>query len=519
MNFRFLSFPAILALAAAAWPAVTMNRLFTSNMVLQHGMGVPVWGGAAAGEKITVRLNGQAKSAVAGANGAWRVKLDPLPIGGPHQMVIQGVDTVTLGNVMVGEVWLCSGQSNMTIGLGSSLYDSKVEAAGLTDLRLYSAKSDIVGVGPWNECTPATAQRFPATAFFYGKFLRDSLKIPIGIIVGAVGATVVEQWMSTQSILDDPELDTSNVFAIASDGGFAGGQKGGALFREIIAPLIPFAIRGTAWYQGEWNTAGNANPGKYQVRFQNLIKGWRAEWGQGDFPFHFVQLPNFKSPNAWPTIREAQRLAHKNMANTAMAITIDLGGGVPGFPDSTELHPRNKKDVGFRLALLALARTYGHGIPAPSGPLFKGMSVRNDTARLSFDHAGSGLVAKGGSLTGFEIAAANDTNFLPASAWVSANEVTVTKPGSRITRVRYAWASNPIACLYNKEGLPASPFQTYAADVTGLAGKGNPTARDGRKEPFSGSARTFDLAGRRLEPVPLAGRGWGEPVKARSKAE
>ncbi|MDB5104887.1 MAG: Sialate O-acetylesterase [Fibrobacteres bacterium] len=493
-----------LSLAASAWPGITPNRLFTSNMVLQHGMAVPVWGTASAGETVTVKIKNQVKTAVAGADGAWKIKLDSLAIGGPFQMGIQGADTVTLDNVMVGEVWLCSGQSNMTIGMGSSHYDTKVEAVGLGNLRLFSQKSDIAGVGPWNVCSPATAERFPATAFWFGRFLADSLKIPIGIIVGAVGATLIEEWMSTQSILDDPDLDTAQVFSGGSDGGFPGGNKGGGLYRNIIAPLIPFSIRGIAWYQGEWNTAGNAHPEKYQGRFAELIRGWRKEWGQGDLPFYFVQLPNFKSTNAWPAIREAQRLTRKSVPNTQMAIAIDLGGGVPGFPDSTELHPRNKKDVGYRLALPALANIYGHAIPAPSGPLFKSLFVRNDTAHLAFDYTGSGLMAKTGVLGGFEIAAVNDTHFVAASASIAGKEVVVWKSGSKVTRVRYAWDSDPDASLYNKEGLPAAPFQTYITDVTGVSKKdidpdhaaGNPRVLDDTKR--------FDPAGR-LFRIPMGG--------------
>lgn len=479
-------------LAAAAWPKVAPNGLFTSEMVLQHGMALPVWGTAAAGEKITVRISGQAKTAVADANGAWKVKLDSLAVGGPLAMSIEGVDTVALTNVMVGEVWLCSGQSNMTIGLGSCGYDAKIEAAGRPDLRLFSRKSDIPGSGPWKACSPASAQGFPATAFFYGRYLQDSLQMPVGIIVGAVGATLVEQWMSTRSVLDDPDLDTSDVFAGGSDGGFADGKKAGGLYRNVIEPLVPFAIRGMAWYQGEWNTNRGAHPEKYQGRFKELIDGWRTAWGQGSVPFQFVQLPNFKSTDAWPEIREAQRLTRRNVPGTAMAIAIDLGG-VAGFPDSTELHPKNKKDVGYRLALLALADTYKRPIAAPSGPLFKSMSVRNDTARLVFDYAGSGLMAKDGMLKGFEIAASNDTNFTAASYEVAGKDILVYKPGSKIARVRYAWASAPIASLYNKEGLPASPFQTYASDVTGLAFRG--------KVPMTKApAGAFDAAGRKTTP-------------------
>jgi sialate O-acetylesterase len=499
MSYRALAALGLLS-AASAWSNVTLNGLFTSNMVLQHGKPVPVWGTAAAGENVSVKINGQTKTAVAGGTGAWKVALDSLAIGGPFQMVVQGANTLTLNNVMVGDVWLCSGQSNMTIGLGA-FYNAGVEATGLSNVRLFSEKSDIPGVGPWNECSPSTASNFSATAFFFGRNLYDSLKIPIGLILGAVGATCIELWMSTQSVLDDPNIDTSQVFGFCNDGGIPGGNKGAGLYRNVIAPLIPFAIRGTIWYQGEWNTMGNAFTDKYQGRFTELIKGWRKEWGQGDLPFYFVQLPNFKSNDPWFLIREAQRLTQRNSANTGMAVAIDLGGGVPGFPDSTELHPRNKKEVGRRLALLALANTYGRNLAAPSGPLYKGMSVRNDTAHLAFDYIGSGLNAKNGTLGGFEIAAANDNNFVPASAKIAGGEVIAYKPGSKITRVRYAWASNPAASLYNQEGLPASPFQTYLTDPTGIA------KQSLAADPEAGtrtviSAKVFDLAGNWVMDIP-----------------
>jgi sialate O-acetylesterase len=491
-----LTSASVLFAAAAAWANVTMNPLFTSDMVLQHGKPVPVWGTAAPGEQVTVKINGQQKTAVAGATGAWKIALDTLAIGGPYQMQIQGANAITLNNVMGGDVWLCSGQSNMTIGLGA-FYKADTLANGYPNLRLFSQKSDIAGVGPWKQCSPATASGFSATGFFYGKYLSDSLKIPIGLIVGAVGATCIELWMSTQSVLDDPAIDTAQVFSGCSDGGFAGGNKGAGLYRNVIAPLIPFALRGTVWYQGEWNTMGNMSPDKYQGRFTELIKGWRKEFGQGDLPFYFVQLPNYNSNDAWYAIREAQRLTGRNTANTGMAIAIDLGGGVPGYPDSTELHPRDKKDVGYRLALISLANAYGRPIAAPSGPLFKSLSVRNDTAHLVFDYVGSGLAIKNGGLAGFEIAAANDENFVPATAAISGNEVLVYKTGSKVTRVRYAWKSNPVATLYNQAGLPAAPFRTYIGDVVGLADRGAPP-RGVRATGSNRPSRIFDVTGQDL---------------------
>jgi sialate O-acetylesterase len=490
----------VLVVATAVWPAVTMNGLFTNNMVLQHGMSVPVWGTATSGENVSVTINGQTKTGTASTAGSWKIILDSLSIGGPFQMVVRGANTITLTNVMVGEVWLCSGQSNMTIGLGA-FYNAGTEAVGLTNVRLFSEVSDISGVGPWNECTPSTASNFSATAFFFGKYLYDSLKIPIGLIVSAVGATFIEQWMPTQAIIDDPFLDTSTIMTGGNAGVIPNGLKAGGLYRGAIVPLQPFALRGTIWYQGEWNTGGLGNSDKYQTRFTELINGWRADWGQGEYPFYFVQLPNYKSADAWATIREAQRLTRKNVANTGMAIAIDIGN-VPGFPDSTELHPRNKKDVGYRLALLALVHTYGHNNIVPSGPLFKNLYIRNDTAHLLFDYIGSGLIAKNGVLSGFQIAAANDTNYVAASATIASREVIAYKPGSKVTRVRYAWASNPAATLYNNEGLPASPFQTYITDITAIERKRVSNANDVVKKRTIKEVMLFDLAGHCVMNIP-----------------
>jgi len=495
LNLLRGAFIAGLGLAVAAWSNVTMNALFTNNMVLQHGMAVPVWGTASAGENISISINGQAKTAVAASTGAWKVVLDSLSVGGPFQMVVYGANTITLTNVMVGDVWVCSGQSNMSRGLGG-FYNPNTEAVGLNNVRLLIKQSDNTGTGPWNECTPSTASNFSAVGFFFGKFLYDSLKIPIGLIEGAVQASCIEQWMSTQSIIDDPELDTSDLFNYGNDGGIPGGLKGGGLYRGVIAPLIPFAIRGIIWYQGEWNTTGFSHTDKYQIRFEELIKGWRAAWGQGDFPFCFVQLPNFNSPDPWAYVREAQRRTNKDIRNTGMAITIDLGGGVPGYPDSTELHPRDKLDVGYRLALRALDSTYKHANPAASGPLFKSLYLRNDTAHLSFDYTGSGLLAKNGTLQAFQIATATDTNFVNASASISSREVIVYKPGSKIARVRYAYASNPPSTLCNKEGLPASPFLSTASDITGVERNSPINATVARNQQSPEVARIYDLTGR-----------------------
>ncbi len=437
---------AVAALTTASWPNVTLNRLFATNMVLQHGMPVPVWGTASSGENVSVQFNGQTKTAIAGTDGSWKINLDSMGISNaPLQMTVKGANSITLTNILVGDVWLCSGQSNMGNSMDFFNCDSNL-AAGLNSVRI----NNYSGGKAWAECSPNTIGSFSATAFFYGKTLYDSLGIPIGLIESAYGGTIIELWLSFQSILDDPEIDTSKVVQ--------GTFKAGYFYKTLIAPLMPFGIRGALWYQGESSAALKYWPEKYNYRFEQLINGWRAAWGQGDFPFYYAQLPNFKSGDDWPTIREAQRLTGRDIKNTGMGVTIDIG-------DSANIHPADKADVGLRLGLVALSKTYGHTIPASPGPLVKRMYLRGDTAHLTFDYAGSGLMAKNGTLSGFEITSDN-ISYVPATAALQGNEIVVYKPGSKVVNARYAWASNPSVSLFNREGLPASPFRTYFADTS-----------------------------------------------------
>jgi sialate O-acetylesterase len=435
----------LLVIAGAAFPNVTMNKIFSNNMVLQHGMPVPVWGTASSGENVSVQFNGQTKSAGTGANGTWRVTLDSMEIrNSPMQMVVKGANTITLTNVLIGDVWLCSGQSNMAHNMDFFACDTNL-AAGMNSVRISNGSS-------WAVCAPTTVGSFSATAFFYGKVLYDSLKIPIGLIVSAYGGSRIECWLTIPSILADPDLDTSMIIAGVS------AFKVGNLYKTSIAPLIPFAIRGAVWYQGESNTSLKDWPEKYNYRFEKLISGWRSEWGQGDFPFYYVQLPNFKSGDDWPTTREAQRCALRDVKNTGMAIILDIG-------DSLNVHPADKADVGYRLGLVALSQTYGHVNSARSGPLVKRMYLWGDTVHVSFDNIGSGLTAKNGTLSGFEITS-NNINFVAATAAIQNNEIIVYKSGTKVSNARYAWTSNPTPSLFNREGLPATPFRTYFSDTS-----------------------------------------------------
>lgn len=486
----------LLMLTAVVFPNVTMNRLFASNMVLQHGMPAPVWGTASAGENISVQFNGQTKTAVAVSSGAWKVTLDSMSIDTTaRQMVVKGANTVTLSNILIGDVWYCTGQSNMQFNLSAFGYNPSVEAVGLTSVRLFT-QTDTNGT--WSECSPSSAGGFSAAAFFYGKYLYDSVNIPLGIICSGIGATFIWQWMSPQSVTSDgdPALAAANCNSCGgSTVNGVNGQSTSGLYLQFIAAAIPLAIRGTVWYQGEWDASDGTWNRTYLKHLQELIAGWRSAWNIGNFPFYYVQLPDFAATSGnWPLVREDERLALKSIANSGMAIAIDLGDS----SDHTNIHPHDKRDVGFRLALVALEKSYGHSTLVSSGPLFKNFYVSQDTAHLSFDYTGTGLVAKSGALSGFEIAP-KDSDFVAGSAIIRGNEVLAFKAGSKVVNVRYAWAPwpSPGASLYNKENLPASPFRTYTSDIVSVA-----DAPPARPAPVSdvtvariSSVKIFDLAG------------------------
>jgi sialate O-acetylesterase len=460
-NRFYIGLIAGLATTTASWSTVAVSNAFGSNMVLQRGKPVPVWGTASSGENVSVQFNSQTKSMVTGASGVWKVTLDSMAVStSALQMVVKGTNTVTLTNILIGDVWLCSGQSNMAFGLGAFGYTAGAEAMGMTFVRLHN----LYPVGGWSECSPSTAGSFSATAFFFGRYIYDSLKIPIGLVTAARGSTSVEQWMSVKSVIDDPVLDTTTVCPICA-GGTASWNKSQAagFYQECIAAFVPFAIKGAIWYQGEQNTNTTVPPfapATYMTHFKELIEGWRYEWNEGEFPFYFVQLPNYNGGNGWAMVREQQRLTLNAVKNTGMAITIDIG-------EAANIHPADKRDVGYRLALQALERTYGHSKLVSSGPLFKSFYVKSDTAHLSFDYIGTGLITKNGTLSGFEVAP-KDTDFTAGSAFIRNNEVLVYKAGSKVVNVRYAYAGNPTASLFNKEGFPASPFRTYASDVVNV---------------------------------------------------
>ncbi|MGH7493432.1 MAG: sialate O-acetylesterase [bacterium] len=648
MNASLACLLALVVSLSKAEGQTKLPAVFSDHMVLQQKMKIPVWGVATPGSKIKVQLQQQRQSTTANVEGEWRVDLNPMPAGGPYELAVMGADTLRFRNVMIGEVWLCSGQSNMEMPMVSNWatvnnFKAEVAAAHHPNLRLMiirrakstKPRTEIDSEG-WKMCDTTSVKGFSAVAYFFGHHLQKKLGVPVGLIQSAWGGTVVEAWTSgasiktvpdiagfvetlertrADSIFDDtiyknnlvewqrsfankdlashgngvpwfdPELNDhdwpkmqlptaweraglpsadgivwfrkkivlpatlagqplrlhlgpvddfdwtffngkeigntnqwnaprhytapgtlaksgENVIAVrvldtGGDGGLWGrpeelyltnsdstyhlalasewSYKPGlelkdvpsppneagspnrptVLYNAMIAPLVPFAIRGAIWYQGEAN-AGRAY--QYRTLFPLLIKDWRARWQQGNFPFLFVQLANYQVANPepmdddWAELREAQLLALAE-PNTAMAVAIDIG-------DANDIHPGNKQEVGERLALNARHLTYGENL-AYSGPIYKTMKREGNRLRLFFDHAEGGFLIKNGDkLKGFALAGA-DRKFMWAAASVEGNTIVVHHPAiAQPVAVRYAWSINPECSLYNKAGLPASPFRT-----------------------------------------------------------
>jgi sialate O-acetylesterase len=452
-----------LTLSAAAQAEVAVKPPFASSMVLQREMPVPIWGTAAGGEQVTVSVASQSKTVTAPADGKWRVKLDPMPAGGPYVVTIKGNNTVTLEDVYVGEVWQAAGQSNVDTRLNfySSLAD-EISQANHPLLRYYTLRQP-GQTTTWEVVSPKTAGPLSALAYFFGKEIQEKTGVAVGLVVTAVGGTKISSWLDPATLSAHPEVKDSDR---------------GSMWNSWVAPVVGYGLRGTIWVQGEQNANGTDAP-SYGERFKWLIHGWRAAWGQGDFPFFFGQLsnihdaqtdPNNNSPVA--AVREGQRQALA-LPGTAMSVNMDIG-------IANDWHFPNKPEAGHRLALPARAKVYGETGLVHSGPFYASKSIAGDKVTLSFDHVGSGLVARSAEpLKGFAIAGASGS-WVWADAIISGNTVVVSSPSVPLpTRVRYAWGDNPVFSLYNREGLPATPFTTESPDVVppgtgtgGMAGAG-----------------------------------------------
>jgi len=627
-------------LLAPAWAQDAkpfLSPVFGSHMVLQRGIKDPVWGWAAPGSKVTVAVAGKTATTTAGSDGTWLAKVGPLEAGGPYTLLITGPQSVALDDVLVGDVWVGSGQSNMQMSVASSKDAAKeIAAATHGNIRLYTVPN-VTALSPqqteggaWALCTPDTVGPFSAAAYFFGRDINEAIDVPIGLIETCWGGTPIEAWTSEEGLAtvpqlaaplkqvdeiraslaggtenyaqreaawyaasdpgtnahwENPALDTSdwktmtlptawedaglpnldgvvwfrkeftlsadasanpaelhfgqvddrdttfvngvwvgatgqvdrnrsytvpasvlktgtNVIAVrVLDTGGAGGFTGNAdqmslapkggdsislagpwlykvgadlaktspvpvrfdnnpslpsvLYNAMIAPVLPYGIKGAIWYQGEAN-AGQAY--LYRTLLPTMIKDWRSRWGVGDFPFYIVSLANYMPrtdapvDSEWAELREAQAMTAASVKHTGLAMAIDIG-------ETNDIHPKNKQEVGRRLALNALAKDYGQKVEY-SGPEFKALKVADGKISLSFTHVAGGLVAKGDKLTGFAIAG-EDRKFVWADAAIDGDKVVVSSPAvPNPVAVRYAWANNPVCDLYNRAGLPAGPFRT-----------------------------------------------------------
>ncbi|WP_187263503.1 sialate O-acetylesterase [Pontibacter beigongshangensis] len=436
---------------------VQLPAIFGNHMVLQQNAEVTIWGWARALEDVTVTSSWDQKTVKTKASNQakWEVKLNTPAAGGPYTIKIEGYNTILLEDVLIGEVWLCSGQSNMewSARAGIDNAEQAVAQADFPSIRFFSVAHRTADApqldlgGQWVVCTPETMKDFSAVAYFFGKDLHQNLKVPVGLINSSWGGTPAETWVN-------PDLIEENKAMAAS----AATQKQvawcpvepGKTYHTMLRPLVPFRIAGALWYQGESNTN---DPENYATLLPTLINNWRSDWGY-EFPFYYVQIAPFKNYGlqAGARLRDVQRRTLQ-VPNTGMVVISDIG-------NNENIHPTNKHDVGKRLANLALNQTYGKKELPYSGPLYRDMKTEGNKAVLYFDHADKGLVSKGKKLTGFEVAGA-DQKFVKADARIIGNTVVVqAKQVKNPAAVRFEWNNAVEASLFNKDGLPASSFRT-----------------------------------------------------------
>jgi sialate O-acetylesterase len=501
-TFAHLFFACLAFLSTVALRAeVSLPAIFADHMVIQRDMPVHLWGTASAGDPVTVTFRGETEQAAADSLGRWSLYLRPGAAGGPFELSVQGGNAITLKDVLVGDVWIASGQSNMEFpmaeGMNRGVNNEKEEiaAANYPRIRLLdieprsfdSPQQDVAIRHPWSQCSPATAATFSAVGYFFARDVQQHVDVPLGVIDVSWGGTPAEAWTGLDALSADASL--MPVFAHRAslmdqlatdqlqqkreqsdyDSAKAAGKspkpprwhndpaawKPAGIYNGMVAPITPFPIKGVIWYQGESNAYQDATD-VYARLFQTLIQDWRDQWAEGDFPFLFAQIANWNSGGLWPDIREAQRRA-LILKNTAMAVTIDIG-------DPIDVHPKDKQDVGLRLALAARALAYGEHIEY-SGPLVRQVTANGTVLRIAFDHAESGLTSRNGDLRGFAVAGI-DRKFVPAEARIEGDAVFVSAPSvTNPVYVRYGWAANPDCNLYNPTGLPASPFQAMTYHV------------------------------------------------------
>lgn len=468
---------------------ISAASIFGDNMVLQQGINAPIWGSAKPNQSLSLSFAGNIVKTKANKEGKWMVKLPKLKAGGPLKMVITtDDDSLVFKYVMVGEVWLASGQSNMQMKMSEiSNPQKELSQANFNKIRFFNVGLNMSHKpleqvkGSWQLCTPTNARQFSAAAYFFARDLHLDQNVPVGIISSSWGGTPSEAWTSSESLINHPDFKDSvkryqkleaNWELLYSDylktnearkldntikAAVIPAQKNfpTSLYNAMIAPIVPYGIKGVIWYQGENNAPRAA---QYRSIFPLLINDWRTKWNNEKMPFIFAQLANYRTRNTepvsadpWALLREAQTMTLK-LPYTGMAVTIDIG-------DATNIHPKNKLDVGKRLYLAASHVSYNKSV-VYSGPMYDKLTINKDKAEVSFKHVGKGLTSNDGPLTAFEIAGA-DKKFYWADAEIVGDKIVLSsKNVAAPIAVRYAWSTNPAASLFNKEGLPASPFRS-----------------------------------------------------------
>ncbi len=494
---RLIPFVTMLLLPLAGNAEVRLPKILSSHAVLQRDQPIHVWGWADPGEQVSVTLQTARATTNGDRIGAWSVYLLAQPAGGPFQLVVTGTNKIVLDDILIGDVWFASGQSNMEMPLmgfpGSAVVNNaeeEIRTANRTDLRLlfipHGASqfplTDFQGKAAWATCTPETAAKFSAVAYFFGREIASKEHVAVGLIDSTWGGTPAESWVSLEGLASNASLmpvfasfakmtndrDEAQATLTAEKREDETARRANRplphhpwhpalesydpswLFNAMVAPATHLGIKGVIWYQGETNSNLERAPLYHQL-FSKLIADWRGHWKQGDFPFLFTQISSFKSneSEAWALVRDAQRRT-LSVANTGMAVTIDVG-------DPNNVHPSDKQTVGMRLALAARAVAYNETLEY-SGPLFREAAIEGAAIRILFSHSAGGLMAKGGALQGFEIAG-EDHRFVAATARIEGNAAVVTGIDVSAPKyVRYGWQNAPQVNLYNGEGLPASPF-------------------------------------------------------------
>lgn len=469
-----ISFFYVFASYSVVYAQIELPPLISDGMVVQRHQAIPVWGWSEANAEIVISFAGQKKSVRSNAEGAWQTKFGPQEAGGPFSLQISHEkESITIQNILVGDVWLCSGQSNMEWVLRNTEH-AKEEMASVNYEKIRHFKvphawsampSERVPGGSWAAATSENVGLFTAVGYYFAKTVHMEENIPIGLLNSSWGGSKIEAWMSPDALGKSKESIAQSMALLAASiesktHTSRVNHAPAALYNKMLHPLFVFPIKGILWYQGESNATVEDEAYVYREQFEGLIKDWRAKWQKIDLPFYWVQLANYNSArntetnSPWATIRESQAAALA-LPNTGQVVTIDVG-------NAADIHPRDKKTVGKRLAFVALNKTYGKKIFDYSGPVLTSFMVQGSTVKLIFNNCGSKLYAADSSkdVKGFEIAG-KDNKFKPAKATIKNNTVILTNESvKQPTAVRYAWDDNPEAAnLVGKSGLPAGPFR------------------------------------------------------------